>query len=264
MSSQEPKEVFSANEKASNVILLFLLTFRLVDHYLLSWIFGTSLPSWVPYWYAGIAYILTVVIVGLNRHRLTQLNIDRPFVVALILGGLLYMFHLGANIGIFVAITTGFVYWAYLNNHFLLKNTAQYPPGTMLLISILIPLPILPLMLYGYTTRILPNLQMIITSLFEAQLGLVIFEEVLFRGALWAYLRDLGVKERTAFFLQAFLFWIAHSKFLFLESGYRFWVARPLVSLLLGFLAWRSKSLAPSTVGHFLYNFTSVLFKKML
>jgi membrane protease YdiL (CAAX protease family) len=93
----------------------------------------------------------------------------------------------------------------------------------------------------------------------QSYLVLNVFEEVIFRGALWVYLRSLGLSERTTFFVQAFLFWIAHPRFLFLGDWYSFWVAAPCIAILLGLLVWRSKSLTPSVLAHFLFNFISQL-----
>jgi hypothetical protein len=136
INNEEHQRNLAVNEKIAAVILLILLSVRLVDNYLPSWIFGTNIPNWFGYWYIGLAYILTVVIVWLNRHRLASLNIDRPFVIVLMIGGILHVFYLTPDIGISVAITTAFVYWAYQADHFVLKNTSQYPSETMLLISI--------------------------------------------------------------------------------------------------------------------------------
>jgi len=266
MSYEEREKTFVIQEKISNIILFFLLLVRLIDQYLPNWIFGASKPNWFSYWYAGIAYILTTAIVWLNRHRLAELNIDRPFVIALMLGGVLYAFFLTPDIGILVGVTAGFIYWAYRNHHFYLKNTVQYPPGTIFLILISILLALVPVFLYDPTLKSPPNIQFVITNFFaslQAQLALIVFEELIFRGALWAYLRDLGLRENPAFFLQAFLFWISHHERLLRENTYFFWIATPLVALLLGFIVRRSKSLTPSTIAHFLFNLTSRLISKM-
>lgn len=252
MNKTEHRKGLLVNEKISNVILLFLLLLRLVDQYLPAWIFGADIPNWYGYWYVGIAYILTVAIVGLNRHRLAPLNIDRPFVIALMLGGFLYLFYLPLDIGFPVVIAAGFLLWAYQENLFVLKNTVEYPPGTVPLLLISVFLVLLPILLFHLTIKNSVTLPLILTSIvstFQVQLALIAFEEVIFRGALWAYLCDLGWKEPAIFVTQAFLFWISHSRFILVEHAtYSFWVATPLVSLLLGFLAWRSKSLTPSTI----------------
>lgn len=266
MNSEEYKKTLAINEKISTVILLFLLLLRLVDANLPIWIFGANIPSWYAYWYAGIAYILTVSIVLLNRHRLASLNIDRPFVIALMIGGFLCLFFLTPDIGILAAIAAALVFWAYQDNLLVLKNTVEYPSETLLLILFSLLLAVLPIIFFHPILKQPVSLQLIlatITSTFQAQLVGIAFEDVIFRGALWAYLRDLGLKEHIAFLVQAFLFWIAHSKYMFLENPYFFWVSVPLVSLLLGFIVWRSRSLTPSTIAHLLFNSTGTFIKNI-
>src|SRR5688572_22109523 len=136
MNNEEHKKMLAVNEKLSTVILFFLLVLRLVDQYLPVWIFGADIPNWYGYWYVGIAYILTVAMVGLNRLRLAALNIDRPFVIALMIGGFLYLFYLPLEMGLPVVVAAGFLLWAYQQNHFVLKNIIEYPSGTLPLILI--------------------------------------------------------------------------------------------------------------------------------
>ena len=164
MNNEEHKKMLAVNEKISTVVLLFLLLLRLVDRYLPVWIFGADIPNWYGYWYVGIAYILTVAIVGLNRHRLASLNIDRPFVIALMIGGLLYLFYLPLDMGIPVVIAAGFVLWAYQQNHLILKNTIEYPSGTVPLILISVFLALLPIVLFNPIIKEPMNLQLILAS----------------------------------------------------------------------------------------------------
>lgn len=154
------------------------------------------------------------------------------------------------------------IYWAYTNNQFVFKNPVPYPKGTGLLILLSMLLALVPVLLFPSTLKTPLSLQIFITTflgVLQSYLVLNIFEEVIFRGALWAYLRSHGISERVTFFVQAFLFWIAHHRTLLLGEQYFFWVATPCIAILLGLLAWRSKSLTPSTIGHFLFNFISQL-----
>jgi|GEM_PF-1762641 len=260
---EQIKVEFALNEKISNAILIFLLLVRLADYDLAVWVFGANAPDWVTYWYNGIAYILTATIVWLNRHRLSALNIDRPFMAILIAGGVLYALReTPNNIGALVGITAGLIYWAYINHQFVFKNPVPYPSGTGLLILLSIPLALVPLMLFRSTLETPLSLQIITTALIGnliSFLALNVFEEVIFRGALWAYLRGVGVSERAAFTFQAFLFWIAHHRYLLQNQQYVFWISVPCVAILLGVLAWRSKSLTPSIICHFLFNFIGSL-----
>jgi len=234
----------------------------LVDQDLVVWIFRANAPVWVIHWYDGVAYILTATIVWLNRHRLAALNIDRPFIIAVMLGGTLYAFYLTPSIGVFVGMTAGFIYVADQYKLFVFSIPVPYPKGTGMLILLSIPLALAPVLLFRLTVKTPLSLPTFIADIFgylQYDLALIVFEEVVFRGALWAYLRSLGLSEQTAFYVQAFLFWIAHHRILVLGHQYSFWVAVPCVSILLGLLAWRSKSLTPSTIAHFMFNFMTQL-----
>lgn len=252
---------FTLNEKISNAILIFLLLVRVLDYDVALWIFGTNTPEWFLYWYNSIAYILIATIIWLNRHRLATLNIDRPFMAALILGGALYAVRTTPNnVGVLVGITAGLIFGAYINNQFVFKNPVPFPRGTGLLILLSILLALAPVLRFGLTLRPFLNSQTFIATFMgsmQSFLVPIVIEEVIFRGALWAYLRSLGLSERATLFVQALLFWIAHHRYLLLDKQYFFWVAVPCIAILLGLLAWRSKSLTPSTIGHFLFNFVS-------
>lgn len=260
---EQIKIEFALNEKISNAILIFLLLVRLVDQDLAIWIFGTNVPDWVAYWYNSVAFILTATIVWLNRHKLAALNIDRPFVAALIIGGAFYALRTTPNnVGALVGITAGLIFWAYTENQFVFKNPVPYPRGTGLLILLSIILALVPVLIFKLTLKTPLSLTIFVTTflgVLQNYLALNVFEEVIFRGALWTYLRSLGISERAAFIVQAFLFWIAHHRSLLLNGQYFFWVTVPCVAILLGLLAWRSKSLTPSLIGHFLFNFIGQL-----
>jgi membrane protease YdiL (CAAX protease family) len=252
---------FALNEKISNVILISLLLVRLLGQYVPR-VFGADTPNW----YAGIVYILTAAIVWLNRHKLAALNIDRPFILALLLGGVLYVIYLIQSVGIFVGIAVGFIYWAYLNNQLVFKNPVPFEWGTGLLILLTVLLALAPVLLVRPTLKTPLDLPMFITTFLEiliTQLASIVFEEVLFRGALWAYVRNVGLSEQAAFCIGAILFWVSHYEYLSLNSPYFFWIAAPIIAILLGLMTWRSKSLTPSTISHFLFNFISAVIKNV-
>jgi membrane protease YdiL (CAAX protease family) len=80
-----------------------------------------------------------------------------------------------------------------------------------------------------------------------------IIEEAVFRGMLYMFLVDLGVSQNKTFWIQAFVFWISHINYI-ISSPVNFWLTIPILSLLLGYLAHRSRSLTPSAIAHILYN----------
>ncbi len=241
---------FALNEKISNAILIFLLLVRLAGPYVPR-VFGADTPNW----YAGLVYILTAAIVWLNRHRLAALNIDRPFIAAFLLGGVFYAIYLIQGVGLFVGIAVGLIYWAYQDNQLVFKNPVPYSKGTGLLILLTVLLALVPILLVRPTLKASLDFQIIIRTFLEiliTQLASIVFEEILFRGALWAYVRNLGLSEQAAFYIGAFLFWVSHYEYLSLNSPYPFWIAGPIIAILLGLMTWRSKSLTPSTISHFL------------
>lgn len=98
----------------------------------------------------------------------------------------------------------------------------SYPKGTGLLILLSVLLAAVPVLFYKLTLNTRPTILTITTTFFNtlaSELALIVFEEIVFRGALWAYLRSFGASEQVAFYVQAFLFWIAHYRYLLL--GYQ-------------------------------------------
>lgn len=84
-------------------------------------------------------------------------------------------------------------------------------------------------------------------------------EEPLFRGFLWGYLRKLKWNETWIWLTQAGLFTLAHIYYI---NAYpiSFWVIIPIFSLMLGWLVWRSRTIASSMAAHGMMNATGYAF----
>lgn len=259
--NENDERVFVLNEKISNCILIFLLLVRLTDRELAIWLFNGNPPDWALYGYNNIAYLLTSAILWLNRHRLAKINIDRPFVFVLILGGVLSALRTTPNhISLLSGVAAGFIFWAYIKNFFIFSSPVSYPKGTGLLILLSMLLALVPVLSFGLQLIPLLNFKTLIAVFVGSMqffLYTIVFEEVIFRGALWSFLRNFGIGEKVAFFVQVLLFWFAHHGSLLRDKEFFFWLIAPCISILLGLLAMRSKSLTPSTIGHFLFNFVS-------
>jgi membrane protease YdiL (CAAX protease family) len=83
-------------------------------------------------------------------------------------------------------------------------------------------------------------------------------EEPLFRGFLWGYLRQQNWRESWIWLFQTSLFMIAHI-YRMNQDPLFFWIYIPLAGLLLGWLTWRSRSLAPAMLAHGLINGSAYL-----
>lgn len=79
-----------------------------------------------------------------------------------------------------------------------------------------------------------------------------VLEEPAFRGFLWGFLEQHRWRGVHIWLLQAALFWLGHLRYF--SNPFLFWVTVPLGGLLLGWLSWHSKSIAPSVVAHAAYN----------
>jgi membrane protease YdiL (CAAX protease family) len=88
----------------------------------------------------------------------------------------------------------------------------------------------------------------------QQMLYAAIAEEPFFRGFLWGVLRKSGVNDISAWLIQAGLFWIGHAYYLVHNAAWSFLFIVPVGGLVLGLLAWRSRSIAVSMVAHGLTN----------
>ncbi len=78
-------------------------------------------------------------------------------------------------------------------------------------------------------------------------------EEPVFRGFLWGYLRKIGWRDVWIWIFQAALFMLGHLYYL-KSMPISFWLVVPVGGLTLGWLAWRSRSIATSTMAHGVVN----------
>jgi len=75
--------------------------------------------------------------------------------------------------------------------------------------------------------------------------------------------KDLKWGDTRIFLFTSFLFWISHINYL-LDNPFNFWIFIPAVSLLLGYIVLRSKSITPSILAHVFINLLYGLFSLSL
>lgn len=92
-----------------------------------------------------------------------------------------------------------------------------------------------------------------------------VIEEPLFRGFLWGLLKRAKVRDVWIWLIQTGLFMLAHLYYFFSrEYAIYFWIMVPAGGLVLGWLAWRSRSIAPGIVAHGAANATGLVFGQFL
>ena len=100
---------------------------------------------------------------------------------------------------------------------------------------------------------VFPLTFMILRQVFY-QLGYAaVAEEPLFRGFLWGYLRKAGWKDVWIWLFQTGLFMVAHIYYIH-QLPISFWIIVPVSTLVLGALAWRSKTISASMGAHTMMN----------
>lgn len=78
-------------------------------------------------------------------------------------------------------------------------------------------------------------------------------EEPFFRVFLWGLLKKTNWKDSWICLFQAALFMLGHIRYLG-KANYSFFILVPIAALILGLLAWRSKSIGTSMITHALIN----------
>ena len=81
-----------------------------------------------------------------------------------------------------------------------------------------------------------------------------VLEEPLFRGFLWGYLRRVRWKDGWIWLFQALLITLGHVFYLKTEAIGPWFIRMMLPSLVIGFIAWRAKSIFASMVTHGVFN----------
>lgn len=224
-------------------------------------------PSWGYIAYEVGTYFITAVLIWWERQNLAEFFIDRLALIILILGKpyelLLHKLEIP-----FAYPPQSIVYWLYLPIAFglLIISFFVYPKlnkvvrKNWLWLLIGIATGIVSGTLIGYLLRyqfpdgtekltlslmfFLPTQQLVYAG---------IAEEPFFRGFLWGALRRSGWKNGWILIFQTILFMIGHIYY-FRGLPVSFWVVVPLGGLITGLLAWRSRSIATSMVGHGFFN----------
>jgi membrane protease YdiL (CAAX protease family) len=217
-------------------------------------IIAPDTTAWVePVYFLG-TYFLTALLIWWERDRLADFHIDKLVLIIFIIGKPLETLYFGlqdkSHAYLFIAL--GLSIALIFARPCLPKLTIQN--WVWLLIGILggIALAVYFAKIFGiyYPERT----QMFSWNgakyaIIQQMLSSGLAEEPFFRGFLWGCLRKTGLKDLWIWLVQAGLFWLGHA-YAFLYAPYSFWLIVPVGGLVLGLLAWRSRSIAPSIIAH--------------
>ena len=198
------------------------------------------------------SFPIIMLVIRLNQAQLQKMNMDWFYAVMLITAGLIGLYSLPYNC--FAGIALLYAVYILFDNKIRFGVADQNALRMILLIASGFAGIMILIVGFFDATKIafLNTEQSVRHFLFEA-IPFSIYEEAVYRGMLYMFLKDLGMSESKTFYTQALLFWISHINYL-LESAIGFWITLPILSLTLGYIAFRSKSITPSAIAHILYN----------
>jgi membrane protease YdiL (CAAX protease family) len=227
----------------------------------------TRTSSWVmPIFEVG-TYLLTAILIWVEREHLSDFHVDRLALFILIFGKPAELLwsrfpgtggrYLGSEAYLlYVPISLGLVVGLIFCRPKLCKLRAK----KWLWVGIGVLTGVIVGVLSGWLSKLEFNpsrsqltLETLILLPIQEMLYAAIAEEPVFRGLLWGALRKSGWREGWVWVAQGVLFWLAHI-YLIERSPVTFWVIVPLGGLVFGLLAWRSRSIGVSMIAHGLAN----------
>ena len=225
-----------------------------------------KVATWVNYFSDIIRYlnvILTYACVSVllwqGAKYLEQYHMDRSTIILLVVTGIFRSRLNSVYDGFFKLIILLF---AILILFFLLKYWRNIPRtkwswvGVSLLLSLIVlPISIIETFQPGVflNMQITPSLGIFLIRDIIYNLSFIsLYEEILFRGILWGYLREIGWNENKIFIGQGAFFWLIH--FWRIETPITFFITIPISTFINSLLARNSNQILPSVIAHTIMN----------
>jgi membrane protease YdiL (CAAX protease family) len=258
--------IIEASRKNTFWLILGYLFVRILVTQILKY-FLKPVPDWLVLLTEFTMYLVIGLLLLQEKERLASFNIDRLSLILFCLSGTLLRTAISTSVYryIFDLATWGFtIYLVFaLWKSIKMMPKMKFGIGIWILLAALIGFSIamldsIPRFSIVKNIGLLSN-----RDLFTAFVGFLIqivfqfghaaaLEEPIFRGFLWGFLRDKGWKEKWVLLFSTLLFWISH--FSYFGRPYTFWFILPIMGLVLGCLAWKSRSIATSMTAHTIYN----------
>lgn len=202
------------------------------------------------YLYERWSFIFVGIIVILNQSNLKSLNIDWNFLEIFVISGVAYTIYFFWPSGWAAALISIYLFvylFIHINQKYKHVNATKSNRWQILMTLII-----------GFFLILLINRDTKIGLAIHwsiVRMPFVVIEEIIFRGLLWMFLKFLGWTTPKIIVLQAILFWLFHAYYMFVFP-ILFWIIIPIMSIILGIMVWRYKSITPSTIVHILFNFS--------
>jgi membrane protease YdiL (CAAX protease family) len=250
--------------KKINFPILILISYLIIRIPVGSWlvlIIG-PLPEWLGFFIELFSYICCGFLIIIYQHSLTDYHIDPLALVIYFLWGTIFRQSTspGLHDALFwiVALFVLFRTWRLLKAIRITGRLAAWTGfGLFSITLIAFPAQMVNyydsykqmMVGYDYSSIIIPSM----ISSFTYFLGHgALFEELMFRGFLWGFLRNRGMSDKRIFVLQLILTWLAHINQI--DYPLAVLVITPLLGAFFGALVWRSRLISVNILSHAMYN----------
>ena len=253
------------SSKYTLALIISLLVLRIPILCVIS-LLSVTLPIWLFPVYELFTYLITAILIIVERNNLGLYHIDTWTVFLFMISRTLLFIGENDVYGIISGIGSWIIvillFW-------LLRIYKVRIPARKFKDWIWIPVSILPCALlalfmiyFGSDTLSTPPLSLSVLNLyllaFLFGIGRApVSEEPLFRGSM-GYLRKKGVNEGKILLIESVFFWVAHINNI---NRLSFWTILPVSAILFGLLVWKSRSVAVCMLAHAAYNAISVFYE---
>ncbi len=250
----QPHSESSINVKTEILLISFFILNSI--KWLVQYFYGSVYwPEWMRIIFIFLTFLIVVFLILTEKSTLGENHIDTLSLFAIIFFGA--FFHL--FITEFAWLTTIFsiiylVIGIILIRIWLKKELpSTIPPYLFLGMAVGFFISLFDyLFFFKNTLTLSPAINILYMFLYQLS-NVSISEEALFRGFLWGSLRRRGFSSYKILFIQAFLFMIFHINPVDMRS-LAYYLSRIIMAMIMGLLAWKSKSILPGILTHAFHN----------
>jgi hypothetical protein len=249
-------------------LLVFIFSWRIV-YSLVYRIYFDPVPAWLGLIGELVMYTGIAILIFLERDRLQDYFLDHKSLGLIVIFGMMLRtpiskFSWGTWALNFICWVPAIIVVIALmkrENTETEKNSVSwlsFMVWAAIGFSVAFLLNYFPSLIINGKLEIKNNIVVILYTFVHEMTHASLYEEPLFRGFLPIYLIKHGWSEKYAWIFQGVLFWLAH--IYYLPDFYTFWIAVPIITIILSFLAWKNKSILPGIAAHAAYNAVRFVF----
>jgi membrane protease YdiL (CAAX protease family) len=208
-------------------------------------------------------YILVPFFLFSERNNLQKFNIDQIGLLVFVASGIFTIFEVGFRYYLLIMLSVLWLLFLVIKYWVEIPKTKLKWAINSVVLSLLITLLATVLVAavsndFRISTEPIPKHYLLLVVVFGIS---VAQEEILFRSILLGYLTDTKLNTWFVFVLQGLVFWLVHGV---TEVGPWFFISLPLATATYSFLAIKSKQISPSILAHIIFNFSQLVFVRLL